>query len=107
MPATLAKMLMMPMETAAAEDDSVCVGRTQNGDGQAKAKNPVRHSQTKTASQGWPGRTLPARHSPANTWPATQCHLRSPVSSDDRPDSHTPARPQANTGHVHRSTSAS
>ena len=46
----LAQMLMNPIATAASEAERVSVGRTQNGDGQKKAKNSKAQSQAKTAA---------------------------------------------------------
>ena len=85
---------MRPTATAAAESDSVSVGSTQNGVGHEKAKKPAKHNQTKTSAHGWPGTTLAVKNTPVNAIPTTQCHFRSPVRSDDWPDSQTPARPQ-------------
>src|SRR3954453_14281389 len=92
-PATLARMLMNPIATAASEADRVSVGRTQNGDGQKKAKNSKTQSQAKTAAHAAPGPMLAARQAPASTWPMLQCHFRSPNQSDDRPETQTPASP--------------
>src|SRR5262245_22783308 len=82
-PAKFAHMLITPTATAAADAVSVDVGNTQNGVIQKNAPNPATHSQPNTTSHGWPGITLPASPPPARTSPATQCHLRSPVRSDD------------------------
>src|SRR6516165_10644579 len=86
-PATFAQMLMNPIDTAATEADKVSVGNTQNGGGQKYANSPVRHSRPKNHHQGRPGRRLSARQTPVSTCPATQCHFRSPVQSDERPAS--------------------
>ena len=94
-PAKFALMLMKPIETAAAEDDRVKVGSTQNGEGHDTAKNPTRHNHVMTAAADWPGIAAAPRQTPSDTWPATQCHLRSPVRSEDWPDSQTPPRPHA------------
>src|SRR5688572_28898862 len=85
MPAMLAQMLMNPTATAAADADSVSVGNTQYGGGQANAKNPVTHSQPRIATDDRPGVRLAARAAPVSTIAATQCHFRSPVRSDDHP----------------------
>src|SRR5262245_9362077 len=92
-PPTLAQMLMNPIDTAAADADIDIVGSTQNGDGQNCAKKPMPHSQTITSQNGCPGTKLLIRQTPAPTCPAMQCHLRSPVRSDDWPEMMTPARP--------------
>src|SRR5690349_1579191 len=97
-------MLMNPMDTAAADAARLSVGSTQNGVYQKFAKNPARHSQANTASHGCPGMTLSVRNVPAPSCPAMQCHLRSPVRSDDQPDSSTPASPHRYTNPVQLST---
>jgi hypothetical protein len=48
-----------------------------------------------TSQMGWPGMVLPARNSAAAVCPATQCHLRSPVRSEDWPERYTPMMPHA------------
>lgn len=88
-------MLMKPMETAAVEAVNVTVGRAQNGDGQKNATSPVANSHVITSGNGWPGIALPARHSPVATMPPTQCHLRSPLRSEDWPETNTPTMPHA------------
>src|SRR5438552_1342659 len=85
-PAKLAQILMNPIDTAAAEDDIVKVVNTQNGVGQKNAKKPIRHNQPNTMNSGWPGMRLTAKQTPVNTWPATQCHFRSSVRSEDLPE---------------------
>src|SRR5262245_39439271 len=93
-PDRFAHMLMKPIDTAAADADSVSVGNTQNGDAQKTAKKPNRHSQENTSPHDWFGSVLSTRKVPVATCPVTQCHLRSPVRSDDCPDNQTPPRPQ-------------
>lgn len=66
-PARLAHILKKPIDTAATEADTLSVGSTQNGGGQKTEKTTARHSQAKTAAQGWPGRTLAARNTPVST----------------------------------------
>src|SRR5438309_6017485 len=90
-PPTLAQMLMKPIDTAAADADSDIVGKTQNGDGQNNAQKPIKQSQTRIRPNGCPGKRLMHKNTPAPTWPAMQCHLRSPVRSDDCPETKTPA----------------
>src|SRR5436190_10924867 len=90
-PATLAQILMNPIDTAAAEADIDIVGSTQNGEGQNNAQKPIMHSQNITRPNGCPGIRLMVRNTPAPTCPAMQCHLRSPSRSDDCPETKTPA----------------
>ena len=88
-------MLIIPMETAAAEAVSVRVGRAQKGEGQKYVVKPVRHSHVITTANGCPVIALPARKNAVAACPNTQCHFRSPVLSADWPEIKTPASPQA------------
>src|ERR1022692_1350979 len=90
-PPILAQMLMNPIDTAAADADIDMVGSTQNGEGQNRAQKPMQQSQNITTPNGCPGMRLMARNNPAPICPAMQCHLRSPVRSDDCPETKTPA----------------
>src|SRR5215213_278281 len=94
-PARFAHMLISPIETAAADAVKVSVGSAQNGAGQKLAANPVRQSQPITTGNGWWGIALPASKRAVAAWPATQCHLRSPLRSEDRPAARTLISPQA------------
>src|SRR5438094_8134464 len=87
-------MLMRPMATAPAEALRVSVGSAQKGEGQKYAAKPVRQSQAITAAKGWPGIVLPTRKRAVAACPATQCHLRSPLRSEDCPDTITLTSPQ-------------
>ena len=88
-------MLMKPIDTAAAEAVSVTVGNAQNGDAQKNAASPVQNNHVITSGNDCPGIALPARNSAVATCPATQCHLRSPLRSEDCPETYTPTRPHA------------
>ena len=103
-PARFPHMLMIPIDTAAADEVSVMVGSTQNGEYQKLAKKPTRHSHANTTPHGCPGTSARVRNSPVPSCPAMQCHLRSPVRSDDQPDTSTPRNPHRNTRPVQFST---
>src|SRR5512138_1598629 len=86
-------MLMKPMDTAAAEAVSVIVGSAQKGDGQKYAARPVAQSHVMTRGNDCPGIALPASSSAVAICPPTQCHFRSPLRSEDWPETNTPGNP--------------
>src|SRR4051812_22568369 len=83
------------MEAAAADSPRVNVGRTQKGGGNLDAAKVVRHNHISTSPNGWPGIALSTKNIDATMSGTAVCSLRSPVRSDDLPESSTATIPKS------------